>query len=412
MPDQHALFSPSGAHRWIACPASLAMEERYGVDNDSPYAQEGTAAHELAEITLLTYFDDDIEGVLPVAEVAKARKVSENGWDFTTAMAEYIQTYVDAIMEYAEGCEELAIEAKSNFSDMIEQPDSGWGTADAVIITDGGKELQMHDLKYGFNPVGAEDNKQLMLYAAGIYYEYSLVYDIETIRLVIHQPRNGGVSEWACDVKHMLDFVEVAKAAAAKAKECVDDFSKTDERLKPGESQCQWCKAKSSCPALQKFVESSLDEEVTGVVFENLDAAPGTDLGERLAQLLPKLPLIEKWIKAVYEDAENHALSGGGIPGFKVIEGRKGNRRWVDEEAVDKALTGFRFKQDERYERKLISPATAKKLVGDNPRRWKKLEALISQAPGKPKLVPESHKQPAMNLSTDVEFEDLTKSDT
>ena len=44
---EHALLSASAAHRWGNCPGSLAMEA--GQENKSSgYADEGTAAHELA----------------------------------------------------------------------------------------------------------------------------------------------------------------------------------------------------------------------------------------------------------------------------------------------------------------------------------------------------------------------------
>ena len=45
----HALLSASGASRWLGCTPSARLEEEYGEDKPSPYAEEGTLAHELAE---------------------------------------------------------------------------------------------------------------------------------------------------------------------------------------------------------------------------------------------------------------------------------------------------------------------------------------------------------------------------
>ena len=48
---KHALLSASGASRWINCPPSARLTEGMA-DKWSAYADEGTAAHEYAEIKL------------------------------------------------------------------------------------------------------------------------------------------------------------------------------------------------------------------------------------------------------------------------------------------------------------------------------------------------------------------------
>ena len=47
----HALLSASSSHRWLNCPPSARLCEKYE-DTGSEYAQEGTDAHSLCEYKL------------------------------------------------------------------------------------------------------------------------------------------------------------------------------------------------------------------------------------------------------------------------------------------------------------------------------------------------------------------------
>ena len=48
---KHALLSASSSHRWLNCPPSARLCEKYE-DTGSEYAQEGTDAHSLCEYKL------------------------------------------------------------------------------------------------------------------------------------------------------------------------------------------------------------------------------------------------------------------------------------------------------------------------------------------------------------------------
>ena len=52
MPSKHARCSASAAHRWINCPGSVALSDQCPDPGSSSYADEGTVAHELAELKL------------------------------------------------------------------------------------------------------------------------------------------------------------------------------------------------------------------------------------------------------------------------------------------------------------------------------------------------------------------------
>src|SRR5690606_4030476 len=133
-------------------------------DSESAAALEGTVAHALAE-TLLTSGGKAVNYIdtTPV----------KDGPPVTNEMAEHVQAYVDTIRQLASG-NTLFVEQRVNFSNVIDVADS-FGTADAIIIA--GDELQIHDLKYGFSRVDAQENEQLQLYALGALHHFGFTHD-------------------------------------------------------------------------------------------------------------------------------------------------------------------------------------------------------------------------------------------
>ena len=146
VPTQHARLSPSGADRWMQCPGSLVMEE--GIpDTSSDFADEGTAAHELAG-WCLTDGTAYAAGYLGrKIEVPSRDGKTKTTWEVTQEMCDYVQEYVDAIRAKAEHGD-LYVETRVNFSRFVNVPDS-FGTSDAIIVMDKQKELNVDDLKYG-----------------------------------------------------------------------------------------------------------------------------------------------------------------------------------------------------------------------------------------------------------------------
>ena len=59
---EHAILSASAADRWINCPPSVALTKDFP-DDLSPFAAEGTKAHEIAESCLRSYVDGKPEPV-------------------------------------------------------------------------------------------------------------------------------------------------------------------------------------------------------------------------------------------------------------------------------------------------------------------------------------------------------------
>jgi len=420
----HALLSASAAHRWGNCPGSLAMEA--GQENKSSgYADEGTAAHELAAWCLnARNLGVTSPHEFPHSEIKIGgdllHPVDED-------MCNFVQTYVDQINAAAEGGT-LLVEQRVDYSNAIGVPGQ-FGTSDAIIVK--GDTLEIRDLKYGMgNKVEAEDNEQMQLYALGalaLIEMLDLADDIKQIRLGIHQPRLFAVSEWVITREQLeafrVEYAEKARDAfnyyTAGRAEVQMMFAGGSNVLQPSEDACRWCKAKSFCPALRSFVLSTVSDDFVDV---SQDIAPQlASAEERIANAdnlhvsncLKAVDLIESWCTAVRARAESELLKGHDVPGFKLVQGRKGSRSWLDEADAEKMLKSMRLKQDEMYSFKLISPTVAEKVLKETPKRWNKLQALITRSDGKPSVAPVSDKrdalviEPVADAFTDISGEDL-----
>lgn len=399
--SQHAQFSPSGAHRWMSCAGSLALE--FGLpDKSSEFSIEGSDAHALSAYCLTNR-------VHASAFIGQDFTYDDHGkprtFKVTQEMTGHVQTYIDNILQYAKG-NELMVEQRLEFSQYIDVPEQ-FGTSDAVILT--ADEIQVHDLKYGRGvKVDADNNEQLMLYALGALGEFELLGDFKRIRMVIHQPRLSHLSEWDCTVDELLAFGERAKAAAFHALQVIN-FEKPGaivHHLTPGEEQCRFCKAKATCPKLIEFVAETVGADFDVIEASQYNAsaeaalqasAPALLDGPTLASKMNACNLIEDWIKAVRAKVEAELFAGNDVPGYKLVEGRAGARAWSDADEAEKMLKSFRLKEKEMYEFKLISPTTAESLLKKaSPKRWTKAQALITRSDGKPSVAPVTDKRPAL----------------
>jgi hypothetical protein len=397
----HAILSPSGAHRWLNCPGSVAMEQGRA-DEPTEFKAEGTAAHEIAALCLTSQTD---------AAAYIGRIVKADGFDIeiTDGMADDIQLYVDAVRDYAVG-HDLMVEQRVPIGHITGEAGAE-GTSDAIIVTADGNELIVIDLKFGRGvTVSAIENDQGRLYALGALELVTLLgYAPKHIRIVIHQPRIlTAPSEWDCTVAELQQFAQRATERASHALSVLRNEKPGAyvHHLRPGDEQCKFCKAKADCPKLVQLVADTTLADFDDATQTELIVETAPDL---LARCLAKVDLIEDWCAAIRKKAHNDLANGIDVPGFKLVTGKKGNRAWADKQAAEAAMKSMRLKQDEMYTYKVISPTVAEKLLKDTPRRWSTLQKLITQAEGKPTVAPASDpRQPLVIKPTADEFEDVS----
>ena len=404
--SSHATHSPSGASRWMPCPGSIALTKGMP-DEGSVYAEWGTAAHSLAEVCLTENTD-------PAAYEGRVF----DGVEVDGEMVECVKKYAD----YVRGIGgELLVEQRLPINHITGEEGAG-GTADAIIAMR--DELIVIDLKTGRGvKVDAEDNEQLQIYALSALDEYSYLGDFKQIRMGIVQPRLDHVSESVIGIKELRQFGVVVAAAAEKCRAAVEYHEKFGELhekyLQPGDKQCRFCKAKATCPALAKKVQADVGAEFEPLgdplVADPVTAAPGLLNDADLATKMQAVDLIEDWCKAVRAEVERRLLAGVPVPGYKLVEGRRGSRSWASKEEAEATLKSMRLKVEEMYDLSLISPTSAEKLAKAGtigPRQWPKLQGLITQSNGKPSVAPESDKRPALVMTPPAdEFDDLTTAD-
>ena len=366
----HALLSASSAHRWLACPPSAVAQELYPKGKASEHALEGTLAHEVAEIMVR----ERLAGNHP-------DEVNYSAWPkgATKEMIHLADTYADYIQELITDPYALVLlEQRVDFSPWVE---SGFGTADCIIIQ--GATMDVVDFKFGKGvEVSAKDNPQEMLYGLGALNDYGFAYDIEKVRLHIYQPRMFNVSVDEHTTADLLHWGErVVKPTAALA-------AKGEGGYNAGE-HCRWCAHAGKCKTLESVCAGFVRLHDISVKVPKL--APF-----EVADILEMEPLITMWLKRVRETALTDMLNGESIPGYKVVEGRAGNRKWVNEPNVAGILTKAGYSLEDVTETKLLSPAALGKVIGKRDMETL-LGDMIERAPGSPAIAPETDKRPAFN---------------
>ncbi|MBI5994026.1 DUF2800 domain-containing protein [Clostridium perfringens] len=375
--SSHAFLSPSASHRWLNCPPSAKLCATLP-DQTSPYAAQGTDAHELCAYLVEKALGRDV------------KDPTESLSFYDAEMQTCAEGYAEFVMQEYELAKQtcpdtdVLIEQKVDFSKWVE---GGTGTADCILLSDGTAEII--DYKHGLGVmVSAESeefggNPQLMCYALGLIDMFDGIYNIDTIRMAIYQPRRDNVSICQISKDDLMKWAEETLAPTAIL------ATKGEGEFKAGD-HCQFCKVKATC---RKRAEYNL--EMAKYDFE----VPATLEDHEIEAILMKVDQLTSWAEDVKEYALNQALQGKEYEHFKVVEGRS-NRKYTDENAVAFAVKDAGF---DPYEKKLLGITAMTSLLGK-----KKFDELLGgltmKPPGKPTLVSKSDKRPAMKNTAQEDF--------
>jgi hypothetical protein len=374
---EHAILSPSASERWLNCTPSARLELQFP-DSESDAAKEGTLAHRLGELLLRhqTKLITKQKFKLQLAEIQKDDLYDES-------MLEYSNAYADFVLEsfsHAQARTKDALLFIEEKLDLTEYIPEGYGTGDSAIVAD--VILRVNDLKYGKGViVSAVDNRQMMLYSLGWLEKFSHLYDIQVVEMAIFQPRIDNISVWEMSVKDLYKWAKESLIPLANlAFKGVGEFVVGDH--------CKFCRASGMCKA---YADHNLE------MAKHDFAVPALMADEDVSDVLSRMKMFIDWIGGVKEYALNEAINNNKKwPGFKLVTG-KSNRVYTDEDKIAKVLIKDGHEEEEIFKPKKLRGITEiEALVGKN-HFSDLLKDYVDKPKGKPTLVPESDKRPALD---------------
>lgn len=375
--SDHALLSPSSAHRWLNCPLAPRLEATLP-EKPSEYAQEGTVAHSVCEITAKKKFKK-----VKAAEYNRVikRLKSNAAWD--DEMLHTAELYVEHLTERAMAFANepyIAFEVKVDVSDYVPE---AFGRCDCVMF--GADTLIITDYKHGKGvPVSPDENPQLMLYALGALKLYKPLFGeaLKKVEVYIDQPRRDSYEGWGCDINELLAWGESIKPKAQMAYMGFGEYH--------AGSWCQFCRANGICKAQAEQETGAFDDFATAVGNPNAILTPA-EMGE----VLQRGETLVAWYETIKAKALESLLNGEKIPGYKVVEGRS-SRCWTDqdkaldklqESGIDRAIIYDSVPKSLAQLEKVLGVAKFKELVGE----------YVTKPMGKPTLAPENDSRREFN---------------
>jgi hypothetical protein len=350
---QHSkIVGGSTAKRVINCPGSVALVAEMPPQPSSPYAEEGPLLHDE-----ISNFLGDLDYRFTCSQELIEDKLKP-------ALDLLDEIDPDKTMEYE-------VETRVGFGDLLP---GVFGSTDLMGRI--GNKAVILDWKFGSGvPVPAEENEQLMFYAAAAMRtpEAKWVFDGATeVELVIIQP--PVIKRWTTTIERIKQFEQTLVRAVKLAQQ-------PDAPLKNGD-HCRWCNAKPVCPIMTGAVDRAV-----AIKMDKIDV-------DKIGAYLHNADLLEDWIKDLRALAEEMMKKGKPVKGWKMVP-KRATRSWVKEEDAKVALLQH-LKESEVIETKLVSPAAAEKLL--KAQKLKLPDGLTVAISSGNTIAPESDPRPAVVL--------------
>lgn len=309
----HAKISPSMLPLLMKCAGSYNMQKDFP-NTENAFSKEGTLAHEVAA-TLLA--KRDLNGIDDVKYVTKE-------------MIKAAEIYQDHV--YSFGCHPSVDSLKLHIEEKLEileiHPEC-FGTPDAWFYDEKANSLHVWDFKYGFAPIEALENWQLIAYMSGAaakildshHLGNTFLADYHEMECYFHivQPRahhsNGPIRTWQIEMTEVLKYVE-------RARERVTLAFEPYAPLTPG-VHCGNCRARHACPAFQERA-LKIGESFSGQIPTEV---PAEFLGSELSFLKQAQKVLDTRVNTLTAYAETVLKEGKSVQGYK-LKKRFSRARW------------------------------------------------------------------------------------
>lgn len=391
----HAQLSPSSAHRWTSCTASINEGAKYPDPGSSGASRMGTLCHTVAELVLTRNED-------PLAFAGKTHLIDGEHIEFTAEIADAVHRGTEYVLSYQlMNGGDLRCEQRVPIDHITGEEDAG-GTSDVVIVGD--TWIFVGDFKFGRKKVEASiademgnrtPNLQMAMYALGALasLDPAVRERIEIVHMHIIQPMIDWTDDFTLSV---AELQETSAFLSAKAEE-----TRSNPQFMPSVDNCFYCRAKGNCSAQSALVIEAAVEGFEDVNTAAIRRVTDLSLGDKYALV----PIIRAYADAI-DELVDKALDAGQIVErsdgltYKRVAGKRGQRKWADEAEVTSRLLQT-LPEDVVFSKSLNSPSTIEKLTKGkapvvDPGTWDELQALISQSEGKPAVVLSTDPRPAI----------------
>lgn len=372
----HARLSPSGAERWADCTASPSFVEKLITDGkiparepDNVFAIAGTFAHDMAEAKLLellghsgAFFNEysdlndrrfqqawlEDQEFFEISDKEILEYMQNNDYNDLSEYVDYCMTQIRSKKDRVH----VEVRARLFYSDILTDK----GTCDFLIEHED-DSITIVDLKWRRSGmVESYENYQLAIYC--------MSYIEEQIRIgFMQEPKLSTKISLSTFNPIVAPHVRPWETTYGKLKKFCKRFTDAVDVINEGtytvfvptEKGCKWCPAAKhkKCPALNAKVKFAMPK--------NLDIDTATD--EDLVRFYTFYPEIASYAKQVEEHLTRLAENGFPVDGTKLVKGRDGNRRFIDEKEATEHLMSIGLTETEVFNKKPRTPTQLTKLL-------------------------------------------------